>query len=231
VKTAIVPSNQSANPYAGLPGVTESKWARAVSDWVVKTLRDHGHEATIYWEDSSDQIGALKRMVNAAIAAKPDAVLSIHSDAVGDVAKTGILVLVPDFPSVGWGRVFARGCGERIGLPFRGVWVFGEQARRIIFLSRLRETHTRGLLVEVGEHATVAEAGWNWRHIKEIGVGIAEAWLVSLGIALEEPEMTEAEIRAIIRSEIDVVNNPAAIDAAQQKLVAARMATNPTEAA
>ena len=227
MKTSVVPSNQNSNSYSGLPGVSESKWARAVSDWVVKTLRDHGHEAEIFWEESADQIGALKRMVNAAIAAKPDAVLSIHSDAVGDTAQTGVLTLVTDNSSVGWGTVFARDCGQRLGMPFRGVWVFGVEARRIIFLSRLRETNTRGLLAEIGEHATVIEAGWNWRHIKEIGVGIAEAWLVSLGITLED-DMTKAEVEAIVRGMMDTVHVKAeVIEEAQAKLVAADILSAP----
>lgn len=176
-------------------------------------------------------------MVNAAIAAKPYAVLSIHSDAVGDAKQTGVLALVPDTASVGWGTVFARDCGKRLGLGYRGVWVFGEQARRIIFLSRLRETRTRGLLAEIGEHATVAEAGWNWRHIREIGVGIAEAWLVSLGITLEDEMNAEQEARIMARFDAmqkDIDESQRAdsrrsveILARQKKILAKLLAMNP----
>lgn len=53
---------------------------------------------------------------------------------------------------------------------------------------------------------------------RAIAAGIAKHVGLKAPIAQEEPEMTEAEIRAIVRKEIDVVEAPDAVAAAYRKL-------------
>jgi hypothetical protein len=70
---------------------------------------------------------------------------------------------------------------------------------------------------------TLVECGrigqYSPEQLKRLGVAIAYGIADYANIKTEEDEMTEAEIREIVRSEIDVVLDPAAVDTAEQKLI------------
>ena len=225
---ALIPSNQHLNPYAGLPGVTEERWAVATCPWVKRRLEDRGAEVRIFHipgkgEKSTDE---LKTMLDQAVAWEADYWLSVHSDACGDSAVTGVLMLMPLESVRSEGRNLGQMIGQRIGLPYKGSWVYGVEARTIMYLGYLRQYGIPGALAEIGEHATAAEAAWNWRHLKEIGTGIGDALADYLGLPAteeEEHDMTPEEVRTIAREEMraatEVVHRPDEVAAAQQTLI------------
>ncbi|MCL5736991.1 MAG: N-acetylmuramoyl-L-alanine amidase, partial [Actinobacteria bacterium] len=194
MKIACLPSNQHLNGYAGIPGATEEKWAVAVSAWVVRRLNEFGAEARLFHVpgQGAKSTDELQDMLDEARYWGPDYMLSVHSDAVGDKAQTGILMLMPREIDRYDGITLGKAIAARVGLPYKGAWVYGNEARKINYLMLLRATEIRGCLVEVGEHATVLEAKWNWSHTKEIGVGIADALADYLKLGGED-EMTKEE--------------------------------------
>lgn len=199
MKVAILPSNQHLNPYTGLPGVTEEKFGAAVCDWLARGLKERGAEARTFHvpgagSKSTDELAV---MVDQAIEWKPNYMVSVHSDAVGDKAQTGVLMLMPRETNRASGGELGKAIARNIGLPYKGTWVYGKEARTIMFLRALRTYGLSGSLVEVGEHATVAEAAWNWRHTKEIGLGIAEALADHLGL---EEDMAQEDVERLKRS-------------------------------
>jgi len=183
MKAAVLPSNQHLNEYRGIPSVTEEKWAAAVCAWVVRRLKERGIEAGYFHVPGagSKSTDELSQMLAQAIAWRPDYMLSVHSDAVGDTRQTGILMLMAREVDRSEGQRLGKAIAVAVGLPYKATWVYGVEARTIMYLSRLRSTGLEGSLVEVGEHATVIEAAWNWTHIKQIGVGIANALAEYLG--------------------------------------------------
>jgi len=204
MRVAILPSNQHQNQYAGMT-VTEEKWSAATCAWLQRRLSERGVEAAIFHvpgagAKSTDE---LSRMLAQAVAWKPDYMVSVHSDAVGDVKTTGILMLMCRELDRYEGIALGKSIALRVGLPFKGCWVWGNEARKINFLTTLRGHSLDGCLVEVGEHATVLEAGWNWRHVKEIGVGIADALAATCGWngvkALDEEEEMTKDERNLLR--------------------------------
>lgn len=206
LRVSVIPSNQHLNPYTGLPGVTEEKFARAVCDWLVRRLRGRGADAAIFHVTGkgSASTDELMTMIAQSSAWRPDYTVSVHSDAVGDAKQTGILMLMAREEDRAKGQGLGRAIAQRVGLPYKATWVYGHEARKIAFLSRLRADGAEGSLVEVGEHATVAEAAWNWRHTKEIGVGIADALADYLGLELED-DMTDEERKLLKQARISDV--------------------------
>ena len=204
LRVSVIPSNQHLNPYTGLPGVTEEKFARAVCDWLVRRLRGRGADAAIFHVTGkgSASTDELMAMIAQASAWNPDYTVSVHSDAVGDAKQTGILMLMAREEDRSKGQRLGRAIAERVGLPYKATWVYGHEARKIAFLSRLRADGAEGSLVEVGEHATVAEAAWNWRHTKEIGVGIADALADYLEL---EDDMTDEDRKLLKQARLSDV--------------------------
>lgn len=196
LRVACVPSNQHLNQYKGLPGVTEEKWAVATCKYLCARLLAYGVEARVFHKpgtgsSSTDELGT---MVSQVTAWKPDYTLSVHSDAVGDKKQTGILMLMAREADAADGQKLGLSIAKHVGLPYKSTWVYGVQARKILYLRALRENNLQGSLVEVGEHATVAEASWNWTRTQQIGVGIADALAEHLGIIEQEGEdMTDEE--------------------------------------
>lgn len=220
MRIAVLPSNQHLNSYAGLPGATEEKWAVAVCAWVVRRLKERGAEVGYFHipgvgSASTDELGA---MVAQAVAWKPDYMLSVHSDAVGDAKQTGILMLMARVEDANKGQSLGRSIAARVGLPYRATWVYGLGARKILYLRTLRDHGLQGSLVEVGEHATVAEASWNWAHVKEIGVGVADALADYLGLR-EEVNMLERLEKLERVSQIADSYDRAADRALQQEII------------
>lgn len=206
MRLALIPSNQPANDYMGLFDVNEEKWAVATCAWVQKRLKDYDCEVGYFHipgagTSSTDE---LARMVKQAVAWKPDYMVSIHSDSVGDKAKTGILALSPRLEDSLEVAKLARIIARRVGLPYRGTWVYGIESRKILFLREMRENSLRGCLVEVGEHSTASEAAWNWSHVKEIGVGIADALAEYLQLEPTEKEedLTDEQDRLLRLSRV-----------------------------
>lgn len=200
VSIAILPSNQHLNPATGLPGVTEEKWAVAVCDWVCKRLEDRLASACIFHVPGKGTASTdeLSQMIDEAIAWKPDYIISVHSDAVGDSKQTGILMLMAREADRKSGQELGQAIAAKVGLPYKSTWVYGQEARKIMYLKALRDYELPGCLVEVGEHATKAEAEWNWEHTKEIGLGIADALADYLG--LEGVDMTGEQTEKLITS-------------------------------
>jgi len=197
MRIAILPSNQHLNQYAGLPSVTEEKWAAAVSAWVQRHLNTNFHvEAAIFHVPGAGDrsIDELNEMFAQANAWDPDYYLSIHSDAVGDQAQTGVLMLMARELDRYDGIRLGRQIAWNVNLPYKGAWVWGNEARKINFLTNLRTLERQGSLVEIGEHATVAEAAWNWNHIKEVGLGIAEALAIHYEYKRREVPMTDEQV-------------------------------------
>jgi hypothetical protein len=166
----------------------------------------------------------LSRALAQAVAYKPAYMLSVHSDAVGDAKQTGILMLMAREADRYIGIQLGRAIAVNVGLPFKAAWVYGHEARKINYLSVLRTRELEGCLVEVGEHATVAEAAWNWRHIKEIGVGIANALADYLGLTEEVEDMTDEQWRVLREIKVSTVAL-SYLDPIMQAVVAGDMAT------
>ena len=190
MKIAILPSNQHLNKYLGLPGVTEEKWAVAVSAWVVRRLKERGAEVGYFHVPGagSSSVDELDKMIAQAIAWNPDYTISVHSDAVGDAKQTGILMLMLRESDRAYGQALGKAIAKNVGLPYKATWVAGKEMRWINYLRALYNRNRQGCLVEVGEHATVAEAAWNWRYTKEIGLGIADALADHLGLTTAPEE-------------------------------------------
>lgn len=194
MKIGILPSAQHLNPYSGLPGVTEEKWAVATCNWLRRRLSDLGAEARIFHiaGAGSKSTDELARMIAEAVAWKPDYMLSVHSDAVGDAKQTGVLMLMAREADRSKGQALGKAIAAAVGLPYKATWVYGQEARKIMYLKALRDHSLEGSLVEVGEHATAAEAKWNWEHTKQIGEGIADALADYLGLK-EGQELNDQE--------------------------------------
>jgi hypothetical protein len=192
VRVAIVASNQAGNEYKGMSGISEETWSREVCSRVKSRLIEHGAEAEVFWKAGA--IPSLNEMIASAIAWQPTYMLSVHSDAVGDKAQTGILLLMAREVDRYVGIQLCRAIATNLGLPCKGTWVYGNEARKINYLAALRKHELEGCLVEVGEHATAAEAEWNWTHIKEIGTGIADALAEYLGVTGVE-HMTDEQVK------------------------------------
>jgi len=196
-RIAIVPSNQHQNTLTGIPGGTEEKFALAACAWLVRRLGEYDCDVASFHvpgrgAESTDELAV---MIDQALAWKPTYVFSLHSDAVGDQATTGILMLMARPEDAEKGQHLGRLIAERVGLPYKATWVYGVGARKIMYLRALRDHSLQGSLVEVGEHATAAEAAWNWAHVKEVGVGVADALAEYLGLTLrdEEDDMTDED--------------------------------------
>ena len=198
MKIALIPSNQHLNKYANLSGVTEEIWAVNTTSYVGRNLISLVPNIEVQTfhipGKGTSSIDELNMMLKQALAWKPDYVLSIHSDAVGDKKVTGVLALNPWESSRTDGAVLANLVADNIGLPYRGSWVWGVEARKINFLTALRNAQIPGCLLEIGEHATAAEAAWNWEHYQEIGLGIARALIEHLHLAPMDIQ-TEIAIR------------------------------------
>lgn len=188
-RVAILPSNQHQNEYKYLSGVTEEKWAVEVYKVLEKRLRERGATVKTFYIPGSGtkSTDELAEMIEQAVAWRPDYMLSVHSDAVGDKKQTGILMLMPRESDRAEGRTLGNLIAARVGLPYKGSWVYGQESRKIMYLKALRDYKIPGSLVEVGEHATAVEAKWNWEHTREIGVGIADALADYLGLEEDMP--------------------------------------------
>lgn len=184
MKVALLPSNQHQNEYKYLSGVTEEKWAVEVCKVLEKRLGERGATVQTFYIPGSGtkSTDELAEMIEQAVAWKPDYMLSVHSDAVGDKTQTGILMLMARESDRTEGQLLGSFIARHVGLPYKSTWVYGQEARKIMYLKALREYKIPGSLVEVGEHATAAEAKWNWEHIQQIGVGIADALADYLGL-------------------------------------------------
>ena len=201
MKIALVPSNQHQNTYTGLPSVTEERWAVAVCSAIEKRLLTLGADDVRTFHTpgtGASSTDELSHMVDRAISWRPDYMLSVHSDAVGDKHQTGILMLMARLEDALEGQRLGLLIAKHVGLPYKATWVYGLEARKILYLRRLRETGIKGSLVEVGEHATTAEARWNWEHIGQIGVGIADALAEYLGLRpVEVDDMTDEQFHLL----------------------------------
>jgi len=166
----------------------------ATCNWLRRRLSDWGAEVRIFHiaGAGSTSTDELARMIAEAVAWKPDYMLSVHSDAVGDAKQTGILMLMAREMDRAKGQTLGKAIAAAVGLPYKGAWVYGQEARKIMYLKAIRENGLQGCLVEVGEHATAAEAKWNWEHTREIGEGIAEALADYLKLK-EEKELNDQE--------------------------------------
>jgi hypothetical protein len=80
---------------------------------------------------------------------------------------------------------------------------------------------------------TLVECGrigqYSTDQLRKLGVAIAYGIADYAGIrtSQEEPDMTEAEVRKIVRQEIDIISAPGPVSAAQQKLIDAGLLSSP----
>lgn len=185
-KLAFISSNQHQNQYAGM-AATEEKVLQEVTQSAIKALSGIvGLTVANFWvpgagAKSTDELARAIKDVNAW---GPDFIVSLHSDAVGDAAVTGVMPLVYSTSRTADADRLGRLVAKEVGLPYKYVTQRTD-------LAVLSATHAPAILLEIGEHATQKEAAFLANNAEAIGQGVARALIQFFGwvvVAVKGPQ-------------------------------------------
>lgn len=171
MKFAVVPSNQPRNAYVGMPGVSEQSDMLATGQAAVAEFQRQGHQSQLFFiaGEGSSNVDELVRMVDMAMAWKPDFIVSLHSDVESIVGRRDIFPQVRDESCRAQGELIGRELAFRLGFDNQPAAVRTDLAFFHHTVGR------RAVLLEIGNHNQAANASFNWQYREFIGIQAARA--------------------------------------------------------